>query len=51
MQSSDCYKIKFRVNPGGKVKFLTLVHEGWNVPDREDCFRTEALSFREESPL
>lgn len=40
MQSPDYYKINFRVSPGGKVESLTSIHEGWNVPEGEDFFRT-----------
>lgn len=41
-QSPDYYKIKFSVSEGGLVQSLTWVHEGWNIPDGEVFFKSQA---------
>ena len=40
-QSPDYYKIKFRIYEG-EVQSLTWVHEGWNVHEGEEFFKTDS---------
>ena len=36
MQSTDFYKMKFGVSPGGQIESLTQGNEGWNFPEGDD---------------